>query len=140
MKKLFLSICLIFVFQTPGYAISETEFQKLYKSSPALQKADQLLNKTWEEVSNNIPKRSKRSLLALQREWVKSGRDESADEYLQEGYNKGCAYAIATIRWVKNLRVFEYNYNLSEEDQGSAKADDAFWDEEEDIPKECRKK
>ena len=141
MKKLLFAALFLLVFHAPVSAISEAEFQKLYKASPVLQKADRLLNKTWKEVSSNIPREDMKSLLSFQREWVKNGRDESAEEYLEEGYDTACAYAIATVRWAKNLRVFEYNYNLSEEDQekGAAKADDAFWNEEEDIPSECKK-
>lgn len=140
MKKIVFAVFLFFVFCGPAYAISEAEFQKLYKSSPVLQKADKILNQTWKEVNNKIPKKEKKNLLGFQREWVRSGRDETADEYLGEGYGKACAYAIATLRWAKNLRVMQHNYNLSEEDieRGAAKADDAFWNEDEDIPAECR--
>ena len=141
MKKISFAIALALVFCAPCYAISEAEFQKLYKSSAALRKADKLLNETWKDVNANIPAKERKDLLKFQREWVKKGRDETAEEYLREGYDKACAYAISTMSWVKDLRVMEHNFNLSQEDQemGRAKADGAFWNPDEDIPAECRR-
>lgn len=141
MKIFFLAALLSLIAAAPGHANSEAEFQKLFKSSPVLREADAYLNQTWKRVSANIPKRYKKDLLGMQREWVKNGRDESAEEYLQEGYSRACAYAIATVRWAKNLGVYEYNFNLSQEDQdnGRVRADDFYWNEDEDIPIECRK-
>lgn len=141
MKIFFLAALLSLIAAAPCRAISEAQFQKLYNSSPVLREADVYLNHTWKEVSANIPRRYKKTLLGMQREWVRDGRDESAEEYLREGYSPACAYAIATVRWAKNLGVYEYNFNLSQEDQdnGGIRADDFYWNEDEDIPIECRK-
>ena len=140
MKSFLFVILAALVLGSPCFAISEAEFQKLYQSSAALREADKLMNQTWKEVNANIPAADKKTLLKFQREWVKTGRDETAAEYMRDGYAKACAYAIATASWTKDLKVFEYNFNLSEEDQGRAKAEGAFWDPDEDIPADCRKK
>lgn len=139
MKNLVFALLATVLFCAPAYAMSEAAFQKLYNSSPVLQKADKQLNRTWKEVSKSVPKRNMKYLKEAQREWIKYGRDEIAQEYMDEGYGRACAYAISTMRQVKNLRVLEFNYNLSDDELGRAKADDAFWDEDNDIPAECRK-
>lgn len=92
-------------------------------------------------MNANINKSDRKPLLDMQREWVKSGRDEAAESYMGMGYTKDCAYAKATRKWAKNLEVYEYNANLSQEAQerGSFKADDAFWDEDdENIRPHCQ--
>lgn len=141
-KILWPLLCLILL-AAPATALTEKEYQALLQSSQEFREADQLLNITWKSVNASLNKSDKKHLLKLQREWVKEGRDEEAENYMEMGYTKDCAYAKATRKWVKDLEVFQYNANLSPEsrERGAYKADGAFWDEDdENIPPHCRAK
>lgn len=141
MLKILSAFLFIFLFAFQAIALTEKEFQSLLQASPEFREADQNLNKTWKSVNAHLNKSDKQTLLKMQREWVKKGRDEVAEEYMEMGYSKDCAYAKATRRWTKGLEVFEYNANLSQDalERGAIKADDAFWDEDDDeIPPHCR--
>lgn len=141
MWKILALVLAMTFFSTGVMALSEKEYQHMMKTSPDFRKADKLLNETWKSVSHGLKKEDKKFLLNLQRQWLKDGRDADAEEYESMGYTRDCAYAKATRKWVSNLHVFNYNIHLSKADQdaGRAKADDAFWDEDdEEIPPHCR--
>lgn len=143
MLKIAFSFLLLLFCASSSFALSEADFQKLNATSPEFRRSDEILNSTWKKVVNNVSGEDKKFLLSMQREWLKRGRDEAASLYMKMGYTMDCAYAKAARKWAKTLEVFEYNATLSQEDQaaGRAKADDAFWDENDDeIPEKCRAK
>lgn len=140
LRILALTFAIVFL-STGAMALSEKEYQIMMKASPDFRQADKLLNKTWKTVSKGLKGESKKHLLELQRSWLKSGRDEAAEEYELMGYTRDCAYAKATRKWVSNLEVFNHNAHLPMADKmaGRVLADDAYWDEdEEDIPPHCQ--
>lgn len=143
MRRLILAFIMTLLFASGCFALSENEFKTLHESSQEFRKADAILNDTWKRVRASIKNEDKQYLLQIQKEWLKTGRDEEARAYMAMGYSKDCAYAKATRKWAKSLEVYQYNCNLSKEDQeaGRIKADDAFWDEDDnDIPEHCRAK
>lgn len=122
-----------------AFALSETEYNRLLKTSPEFREADANLNATWKNYSKTIKKSDKPALVRMQKEWIKSGRDIDAREYMDMGYTRDCAYAKATRRWIKELDVFAYNSSLPPDRLGAAKTEGAFWDEDDsDIPPHCR--
>lgn len=139
MQRLIAFIILALFAASPAFAMSEKDFNTLYNTSEEFRQADKILNTTWKQVNSNIDEGARKHLLQMQRDWLKSGRDDEARSYMKMGYNRDCAYAKATRKWAKTLEVFEYNANLPEDETGRAKADDAFWEENDDeIPPHCR--
>lgn len=141
MYKLALLVLAVILCAGDCLAISEKDFDELYKSSPELREADQTLNSTWKNVLGSIRQEDKARLLKMQKEWIKTERDVTAREYMDMGYTKACAYAKASRRWARTLEVYAHNSNLSQEDKdaGRIKDDDAFWTEDdENIPANCR--
>ena len=143
MYKLALIVIAVLLCAGDCLAISEKDFDELYKSSSELRDADKTLNSTWKNVLGSIRPEDKAYLLKMQKEWIKAERDVTAREYMDMGYTRACAYTKASRRWAKTLEVYVHNSNLSQEDKdaGRVKDDDAFWTEDdENIPANCRAK
>lgn len=110
----------------PSAALSEPEYQQLVKTSPEFRDADRRLSAFWIEVYGSLEGEYKKEVMAGQREWVKNGRDAAASKYMAQGMDKGRAYAKAVDERVNVLRVIQENSQLSEDQAGSAKADDFY--------------
>lgn len=123
---LFILFFVIFFPHQASYAISESEYESLLKNSSILREADNNLNDYWKEVWNSLEGDYKRQVLADQRLWVKTGRDEAAEKYIAQGMDKASAYAKSIQERINQLRVIKENNALSEEEAGSAKADDFY--------------
>lgn len=110
----------------PAAALSDSEYQQLVKTSPEFMDADRRLSAFWKEVYGSLEGEYKKEVMAGQREWVKNGRDASARKYMAQGMDKGQAYAKAVEERINVLRVIQENSQLSEDQSGSAKADDFY--------------
>ena len=132
-KKIFILFLFIFMGNSPAFSLSEKDYQALLNNSPYFKEADKELSDTWKRVTANLMPADKKFLLADQRKWIKEERDAEAKELMERGFSKDCAYALVSRRRAGNLRVFEYNQNLSKEDQeaGRQRADDFYYDEDE---------
>lgn len=140
-RTIVMAVALNLLFSVAALALSEKEYGVLLRNSAEFREADAMLNSTWKKISRGLKKEDKQFLLKMHREWLGNGRDEEARSYMEMGYKRDCAYAKATRKWVKSLEVFDYNVHLPPDEAGRAKADDAFWDEDdEDIPPHCRAK
>ncbi len=142
MLRLLLAACLLLAWSSMAIAMSDAEYKQMYSSSDYFRKADDELTRTWKDVYGNLTGEDKKNLLRDQRDWLKNQRDEQARDLMEKGIRKDCAYARVAHRRTGNLRVFEYNANLSQEDKdaGRARADYYFYDEDEDnMPPECLK-
>ena len=107
-------------------ALSEPEYQQLVKTSPEFRDADKRLSAFWKEVYGSLDGEYKKEVMAGQREWVKNGRDAAARKYMAKGMDKSQAYAKAVDERINVLRVIQENSQLSEDQAGSAKADDFY--------------
>lgn len=110
----------------PVAALSEPEYQQLVKTSPEFRDADRRLSAFWREVYGGLEGEYKKEVMAGQREWVKNGRDAVARKYMAQGMDRGRAYAKAVDERINVLRVIQENSQLSEDEAGSAKADDFY--------------
>ncbi|MBQ7155242.1 MAG: DUF1311 domain-containing protein [Synergistaceae bacterium] len=95
MKRLLTFIVLV-VMCVPAFALSDAEYIRLKKSSTDFARADKRLSNVWTNVKKSLPKKIFTELQKVQREWIASGRDEAADEYVEQGYSRAEAYTMAT--------------------------------------------
>ena len=100
-KKFFMSfLFLITILATSVFALSDAEYKKMMKN-PEFARADKRLNQTWKKVSKSLKGSALDRLKQNQREWINTGRDASAEEFMGD-YSRVEAYTIAT-----NLRADE---------------------------------
>lgn len=96
MKKMFAVLVLVMLAVSPAFALSDSSYIKMKKNSPEFARADKRLSNVWTNLKKSLPKRVFTELQKNQREWIASGRDEAADEYMDEGYSRAEAYTMAT--------------------------------------------
>lgn len=123
---LFVALGMLLVSAQPVHALSDAEYRQLVKTSPEFRDADRRLSAFWKEIYGNLEGEYKKEVMAGQREWVNNGRDAAARKYMAQGMNKGQAYAKAVDERINVLRVIQENSQLSEDQAGSAKADDFY--------------
>ena len=100
-KKFFMSfLFLVTILATSVFALSDAEYKKMMKN-PEFARADKRLNQTWKKVSKSLKGAALDRLKQNQREWIQTGRDASAEEFMGD-YSRVEAYIIAT-----NLRADE---------------------------------
>ena len=100
-KKFFMSfLFLVTILATSVFALSDAEYKKMMKN-PEFARADKRLNQTWKKVSKSLKGSALDRLKQNQREWINTGRDASAEEFMGD-YSRVEAYTIAT-----NLRADE---------------------------------
>lgn len=137
--KVFLFVLGFIFCASSVFALSEAEFQKLVKTWPAFAQADTELGQAWKKNTTGVSREDKEFILKDQRQWIKSGRDAEAQELVNSGYSRRCAYLVAILKRTAVLEAFGHNARLSQEDKDlgrGVKSDDFFFDED-SIPAEC---
>ena len=107
-------------YPSASFALSDADYEALKKSSTIFQYADKRLNETWKGLS----KAAKKDLRKEQQQWIKSGWDQEAEEYLAKGCKRDCAYALPALTQAAGLQAADYNSSLK--DVNAAKADSFF--------------
>ncbi|MBQ3585703.1 MAG: DUF1311 domain-containing protein [Synergistaceae bacterium] len=103
MKRFVTVMALMFLMISPALGLSDTEYLRMRRSNVDFARADRKLNQVWTNLKRSLPKKIFTQLDKLQREWVKSGRDEEAAALMDEGYSRMEAYTIATNDRAKSL-------------------------------------
>ena len=103
MKRFVTVLALMFLMISPAFGLSNTEYLRMRRSNVDFARADRKLNQVWTNLKRSLPKKIFTQLDKLQREWVKSGRDEEAAALMDEGYSRMEAYTIATNDRAKSL-------------------------------------
>ena len=96
MKRFVTALLLLLMMFSPALALSDSEYLRMRKSSSDFARADKRLNQVWAGLKKSLPKKIFSQLDKLQREWVKSGRDEEAEALMNDGYSRMEAYTLAT--------------------------------------------
>lgn len=96
MKRIISALMLALLLCAPAYSLSDSEYLRMRKSNADFARADRRLNQVWARLKKSLPKSIFTQLDKLQREWIKSGRDEDAATLMDEGYSRVEAYTIAT--------------------------------------------
>ncbi|MBR4195916.1 MAG: DUF1311 domain-containing protein [Synergistaceae bacterium] len=96
MKRIIISAALTLILAGNAYAISESDYKSLKKSSADLARADRKLTQVWKKIAGKMPGIPFKTLQNEQRDWIAEGRDEEAERYIGMGYSQAKAYALAT--------------------------------------------
>ena len=97
-----IGLCCLIPFS--ALALSESEYRDLLKDSE-FSAADRELKQAWDYAKDNLAPDEFNKLKESQREWVKSGRDEAAEELMDfQGYSKVMAYTAVTNERIKAIR------------------------------------
>lgn len=110
----------LLAYPSAAFALSDADYEALKKSSTVFQYADKRLNDAWKGLS----KATKKEMRKEQQDWIKSGWDQEAEEYLAKGCKRDCAYALPALTQAAGLEAADYNSSL--EDANAAKADSFF--------------
>ena len=98
------SVCMLLLLPFSALALSEEDYRELLKDSE-FAAADKELKQAWDYAKNNLTPDEFNKLKESQREWVKSVRDESAEELIDfQGYSKVMAYISVTNERIKAIR------------------------------------
>ena len=135
MRSVVLSMIYLMLSVLPCHALSNAEYEKLIIESHEFRDADKKLSALWKQIRGKLDDDSKTYFINMQRKWVRSGRDESAREFMNVGLSKNAAYTRATIRRIHELQAVWHNLNLTKDEQENGLAkDDEFFCTEEDYP------
>ena len=96
MKRFVTALLMMMLMISPAFALSDSEYLRMRRSSADFAQADKRLNNVWNRLRRTLPKRVFTQLDRLQREWVKSGRDDEAAALMDDGYSRTEAYTMAT--------------------------------------------
>ncbi len=105
MKKIFLSVILLFLMIAPAYALSDAEYLKFKKNNANFAKADKNLSAVWNKLKKSMKKNEFQELLNNQRAWLNNVRDDVARNYINQGFSRVEAYTKATNDRAKDLPV-----------------------------------
>ncbi len=96
MKRFVAALLLLTMMSSPAFCLSDSEYLRMRKSNSDFARADKRLNQVWANLRKSLPKSVFAQLDKLQREWVRTGRDEEAESLMSDGYSRMEAYTIAT--------------------------------------------
>ena len=96
MKRFVSVIVLVMLTAGSAFALSDEEYLALKKNNAEFARADRRLTQVWKELKADSSKSVFAELQKDQREWIESGRDEEAEDLMQEGCSRAEAYTIAT--------------------------------------------
>lgn len=99
-----LAVSVAFVFAGAAAALSDAEYKKMKKETPAFAKADKELNQAWSEAKKTLGKSDFAKLKKEQEAWIASGRDKRAKALMDGGMKSGLAYASATRERAQEIR------------------------------------
>lgn len=104
MMKKFFAVLVLILISSVSYALTEEEYNELMKDS-AFSAADREMNQALSSARKTLPKEDYDSLRNTQREWVRTGRDEEAEDLIDmNGYSKARAYTVATQNRTAEIR------------------------------------
>ena len=96
MKRLCAVIALVLLMAGTAFALSDAEYLRMRRNNRNFAQADKRLNQVWADLKKSLPKRVFAELEEYQHEWITSGRDIEAQEFIDDGYSKVEAYTMVT--------------------------------------------
>ena len=98
----FAAVCL---FAASALALSDEDYLEMKKNSREFAKADRELTQAWNEAKKVLSKKDFAALKKEQLEWIEEGRDEKAEELIDDGMDTDEAYAAVTRERAKVIRT-----------------------------------
>ncbi len=78
-----------------AFALSDADYKKMMRDK-TFANADKALNTAWKEAKQSLSKNAFEALKKDQQAWIKTGRDNRAEELMDDGLSRPQAYAQAT--------------------------------------------
>jgi len=96
MKRLFATLIVLILSVAPSFALSDAEYLHMKKNDPDYARAEQRLTRIWNELKQSMSPGAFNELKKEQLAWIKGGRDEDAEIYIERDYSRVEAYTMAT--------------------------------------------
>ena len=119
MKRILSAAILTLILAGSAFGLSDKEYKQMMKSSKAFREADKFMNECYKECKQTLPSSDFKTVQAEQLEWIKSGRDEEAKSFIDDGMKRADAYAKVTEMRAHELHHFCVTYrnaNFTDED------------------------
>ncbi|MBQ3456997.1 MAG: DUF1311 domain-containing protein [Synergistaceae bacterium] len=119
MKRILSAAILTLILAGSAFGLSDKEYKQMMKSSKAFREADKFMNECYKECKQTLPRSDFETVAEEQREWIKSGRDEEAQSFIDDGMSRAEAYAKVTNMRAHDLHHFCVTYrnaNFTPED------------------------
>lgn len=112
MKKILAILLFCCVFPTYALALSDADHAYFLKHSPEYRQADAAMTQMWKKVFTPLKGKKRQEMLDSQRQWIRTYRDQIAEDFMEVGLSRPQAYARATFRRVNELRYLNYNLTM----------------------------
>lgn len=112
MKRLFTSLIVLILSVAPSFALSDSEYLYMKKNDPDYARAEQRLTRIWNELKQSMPTGAFKELKKEQLAWIRRGRDEDAEIYIERDYSRVEAYTMATEARAEYLNGILKNYRF----------------------------
>ena len=119
MKRILSAALLTLILAGAAFGLSDKEYTRMMKSSKAFREADKFMNECYRECRQTLPRSEFERVAEEQRKWIKSGRDEQAQSFIDDGISRAEAYAKVTEMRAHDLHQFCVTYrnaNFTAED------------------------
>ncbi|MBQ7593907.1 MAG: hypothetical protein IJU48_06090 [Synergistaceae bacterium] len=107
MKRLLSVFALLLVMYVPAFALSDAEYLKWKETSSEFREADQSMSESYSSCKKVLPSSEFKGIREEQLEWIKSGRDERAQEIIDE---EDCSRLEAYIKATEERDHELYHY------------------------------
>ncbi len=125
MKRLLAALILLCVLCVPAFALSDAKYLQM-KKDHNFAAADKQLNLAYKEAKKIFKKEDLQGFIEDQRDWIASGRDRRAKQFMAEGFSEIEAYTKATIERAEGILAWAYGSHLID----VREIDDAYYDNE----------
>ena len=98
-KKFFVVVLSLFVFistAAQSWALSDYEYLTMKNNYPPYARAEKRLTRIWNELKQSMSTSDFQELRKSQLAWIRGGRDEDAEIYMERDYSRAEAYTMAT--------------------------------------------
>ena len=96
MKRILSALLLVVEHAGSAYGLSDKEYLRMKKKNADFREADEFLTECYNECKDTPPPAKFKQIQKEQREWLKSGRDETAADFIEDGMTRTEAYTKAT--------------------------------------------
>ena len=110
MKRILSAALLTLILAGAAFGLSDKEYTRMMKSSKAFREADKFMNECYKECRQTLPRSEFERVAEELREWIKSGHDEEAQSFIDDGMSRAEAYAKVTEMRAHDLHHFCVTY------------------------------
>lgn len=96
MRRIILALVMVILIAGMAFGLSDKEYKQMMKTSQAFREADRLMNESYKECKDTLPRSEFLKVQKEQREWLKNERDEEAEYFIKDGMTRTEAYANVT--------------------------------------------